>query len=129
MHEIEQHVAEELARCTTPEAVRARGRQALATLQPAFAQVRTLPPDERRSAGQALNHTKAQIERLIDERLRALATESPVATVRPTPTMPVAPRRVGQVHPTVAVLRRIHAFFTALPHHTAAKRRTYAIVR
>jgi phenylalanyl-tRNA synthetase alpha chain len=114
MHPLEEALTAALARCTTPEQAREQGRRAMASLRSAFEQLRNLPPEQRRSAGQALNHAKAAIERRVDARLQALAVEQPPTATHLSPTLPVPPVRVGQVHPTVAVMRRMHAFFTAL---------------
>jgi phenylalanyl-tRNA synthetase alpha chain len=114
MHQQEEELAVVLARCTTPEQVREQGRRATASLRAAFEQLRHLSPDERRSAGQELNRTKKALEQLVDIRLQALAAEQPVTATRLSPTLPVPPAPVGKVHPTVAVMRRMHAFFTAL---------------
>jgi phenylalanyl-tRNA synthetase alpha chain len=114
MHQQEEELAVALARSSTPESVREQGRRAIASLRAAFEQLRNLSPEERRSAGQKLNRTKAAIERLVEARLQELAAAQPITATHLCPTLPVLPMRVGQVHPTVAVMRRMHAFFTAL---------------
>ncbi|HET9221624.1 MAG TPA: phenylalanine--tRNA ligase subunit alpha [Roseiflexaceae bacterium] len=114
MHELEEELIAALARCTTPEQAREQARRATASLRAAFEQLRSLPTEQRRSAGQELNRAKAAIERRVDARIQALAAEQPLAATHLSPTLPASPVRVGQVHPTVAVMRRMHAFFTAL---------------
>jgi phenylalanyl-tRNA synthetase alpha subunit len=114
MHPLEEELTAALARCTTPEQAREQGRRAIASLRAAFEQLRSLPHEQRRSAGQELNRAKAAIERRVDARLQALAAEQPIIATHLSPTLPAPPVRIGQVHPTVAVMRRMHAFFTAL---------------
>src|SRR5262245_22454418 len=114
MNQLEDELATVLAGCNAPEQAREQGRRAIAGLRTAFEQLRHLPPEQRRSAGQELNRTKAAIERLVDARLQALAAEQPASATPLSPTLPVLPVRIGEVHPTIAVVRRMHAYFTAL---------------
>lgn len=112
MDELVEQTVTALRESTSPEEVRERARAALATLRTAFQHLPTLPPDERRRAGQSLNAAKGAIERLLDERLSELAPAQDSGTRR-DPTLPVVPLRLGRPHPTIALLRQINAFFAA----------------
>ena len=114
MQQLEEELAAGLAGATTPEQVREQARRASMSLRAAFEQLRTLTPEQRRGAGQELNRAKAAIERLVDARLQALTAEQHATATTLSPTLPVPPVRVGQAHPTVALMRRMHAFFAAL---------------
>jgi phenylalanyl-tRNA synthetase alpha chain len=113
MNELIEQTAAELRDSGTPEQARERGRLALVALRAEFQRLRALPAEERRQAGQALNAAKAAIERLLDERLAELAAETSQRSGR-DPQLPIAPLRLGRVHPTTALLRRMNAFFGAM---------------
>jgi phenylalanyl-tRNA synthetase alpha chain len=114
-----QQLVEQLRQAMTSDAAREARRQALAANRRAFQALGALDPAERRRRGQDLNHAKAEIERLADERLRLLETTERSTAAQHAPVLPIAPAPVGQAHPTIAVLRRMHAFFHALSFEIA----------
>jgi phenylalanyl-tRNA synthetase alpha chain len=109
-----QQLLEQIGHSATPDQVRERRRHALAITRRAFQDLANLDPAERRRRGQDLNRAKAEIERLADERLRLLEMTDRHADTQRVPDLPVAPAPIGQVHPTIAVLRRMNGFFRAL---------------
>ena len=119
MDETIQQLAEQIRHSSTPEQVREARRDALVAIRHAFHNLTSLDPAERRRRGQDLNRAKTEIERLADERLRLLGTSGRPAPTRHVPDLPVAPVPIGQAHPTIAVLRRMNAFFRALSFEVA----------
>ena len=104
----------ELQSLSSPEQVRERRREQLAWIRHQFQTLGRLEPEGRRRAGQELNRLKAVVERLAAERLRELESDQRQPVRAFDPELPVPPARLGQVHPTTAVLRRMNAFFAAL---------------
>jgi len=107
-------LASELQSLANADQVREKRRELLAWVREQFQGLGSLEPAERRKTGQELNHLKTEIERLTTERLQALETAQ-----RPTedafdPGLPVPPLRLGRVHPTIAVLRRMNSFFQSM---------------
>lgn len=107
-------LAQELPSLTTAEQVRERRRAVLALVRQRFYSLGQLAPEERRTAGRELNALKAEVEQLATERLRALEAVGEQADDAFEPDLPTPPARVGRVHPTIAVLRRVNAFFASL---------------
>jgi phenylalanyl-tRNA synthetase alpha chain len=73
-----------------------------------------MSPDERKTAGPAINGLRDRIGGLIAQRkaaLEAQALEAQLASERLDLTLPAAPRRRGSVHPTMQVFDELTAIF------------------
>ncbi|MDQ3327138.1 MAG: phenylalanine--tRNA ligase subunit alpha [Chloroflexota bacterium] len=112
-------LAQDIPLLTTPQQVRERRRTLLAQIRQEFRTVGALAPEERRKAGRTLNALKDEIERLTTERLRAVEAASRPDDISFDPDLPAPPCRIGRVHLTTAVLRRVNAFFGALGFEVA----------
>jgi phenylalanyl-tRNA synthetase alpha chain len=101
----------------------AASEQALKGLQDAFLgrksgeltermkKLATLPPEQRRAAGQALNALKGLIETALDEKRAALdSTRPPVGAV--DVTLPGRRLPIGRIHPLMRVRRDVEDIFT-----------------
>lgn len=74
----------------------------------------SMSPDERKTAGPAINGLRDRVTGLIGERktaLEALALEAQLQAERIDLTLPPAPRRKGSVHPTMQVFDELVAIF------------------
>ena len=106
--------ASELQALTSPEQIREKRRELQAWVRQQFGGLSALEPAEKRRVGQELNRIKTEVERLVAARLHEVETEKPQAGVAFDPELPVPPLRLGRVHPTIAILRRMNAFFQSL---------------
>src|SRR3712207_6032216 len=97
-----------------PDEVRERRRELLARIRERFGQLGTLAPEERRAAGRELNRLKQEVERQAALRLRELEAATRSSGTGFDPDLPVPAARVGRVHPTITVLRRMNSYFTSL---------------
>lgn len=91
---------------------RGRGR-----IEAAVDAIRSLPPEERRSYGQAVNALKREVTAAYETKKEALARQRLVETVtrgRVDVTLPGRRKRVGRLHPTTQTLRDIIAAFAEL---------------
>jgi phenylalanyl-tRNA synthetase alpha chain len=114
MEETTNRISEELRTLPDQAQVRERRRELLASVRRQFQGLSALPPEDRRRVGQELNRLKAAIERVADERLRALEAEPRQDRAGFDPALPVPPLRLGRAHPTTTVLRRMNTFFHSL---------------
>ena len=73
----------------------------------------SLPPDERREFGAAVNALKTDIETAIDARLAALAASRPPADAVDV-TLPGRERAVGRAHPLMLVRQQVEDIFTRM---------------
>jgi phenylalanyl-tRNA synthetase alpha chain len=76
-----------------------------------------MSPDERKTAGPAINGLRDRVAGLIGERkaeLEAQALEAQLAAERVDLTLPAAPRRKGSVHPTMQVFDELTAIFAEM---------------
>jgi len=76
-----------------------------------------MSPDERKTAGPAINGLRDRVTALIAERkaaLEAAALEAQLAAERLDLTLPSAPRRKGSVHPTMQVFDELIAIFAEM---------------
>ncbi|MDB5459985.1 MAG: phenylalanine--tRNA ligase subunit alpha [Caulobacteraceae bacterium] len=77
----------------------------------------SMSPDERKTAGPAINGLRDRIAALIAEKkaaLEALALEAQLASERLDLTLPAPPRRKGSVHPTMQVFDELTAIFAEM---------------
>jgi phenylalanyl-tRNA synthetase alpha chain len=77
----------------------------------------SMSPDERKTAGPAINGLRDRVAALIGERkagLEASALEAQLAAERLDLTLPPAPRRKGSVHPTMQVFDELTAIFAEM---------------
>ena len=77
----------------------------------------SMSPDERKTAGPAINGLRDRITALIGDRksgLEAMALEAQLANERLDLTLPAAPRRKGSVHPTMQVFDELTAIFAEM---------------
>jgi phenylalanyl-tRNA synthetase alpha chain len=77
----------------------------------------SMSPDERKTAGPAINGLRDRTAALIGARkaeLEASALEAQLADERLDLTLPSAPRRKGSVHPTMQVLDELVAIFAEM---------------
>jgi phenylalanyl-tRNA synthetase alpha chain len=70
----------------------------------------SLPPEERRGFGAAVNALKADIERVLAERGEALAALKPAPDAVDV-TLPARERAVGRVHPLMQVRQQVEDIF------------------
>jgi phenylalanyl-tRNA synthetase alpha chain len=76
-----------------------------------------MSPDERKTAGPAINGLRDRIAGLVAERkaaLEARALEAQLAAERVDLTLPAPPRRKGSVHPTMQVFDELTAIFAEM---------------
>jgi phenylalanyl-tRNA synthetase alpha chain len=76
----------------------------------------TLPPDERRAAGQVINEARDRLAALLDARRAALEAEQLAASLasgRIDVTLPGRGQEPGGLHPVTVSLQRIEAIFRA----------------
>ncbi len=95
--------------------VRFLGKKGALTLQ--LKQLGSLPPDQRREAGQAVNRCKQELEQAIAEREQVLSQahlEARLATERIDVTLPGRIHEAGGQHPVNRALDRILAIFNQL---------------
>lgn len=107
-------LAREIPSLPSSDAVRQRRRDLLIAIRERFRALGDLAPGERRRVGGELNALKAEVERLAAERLRTLEAAGRRPEPAFDPGLPVPPARIGRVHPTTAVLRRMNGFFRSL---------------
>jgi phenylalanyl-tRNA synthetase alpha chain len=112
--EILKTFASELQALTSLDQVREKRREVQARVRQQFGGLSTLEPAEKRRVGQQLNRIKAEIEQLAAVRLHELEAAQPQAGEAFDPALPAPPLRLGHVHPTIAILRRMNAFFQSL---------------
>jgi phenylalanyl-tRNA synthetase alpha chain len=112
--EILKTFASELPALTSPDHIREKRRELQAWVRQQFQGLSALEPAEKRSVGQQLNRIKAEVERLVAARLHELEAAKPQAGAAFDPELPAPPLRLGRVHPTIAILRRMNAFFQSL---------------
>ncbi len=77
----------------------------------------SMSPDERKTAGPAINGLRDRVGALIADRkaaLEASALEGQLAAERLDLTLPAAPRRKGSVHPTMQVFDELTAIFAEM---------------
>jgi phenylalanyl-tRNA synthetase alpha chain len=106
---------DELQSLTSLDQVREKRRELQGWVRKQFQGLSALEPEEKRRVGQELNRIKTEMERLVVERLRELEG----ATKRREddefdPALPAPSLRLGRVHPTIVVLRRMNSFFRSL---------------
>lgn len=106
--------ASELQALTSPAQVGEKRRELQAWIRQQFQGISSLQPAEKRRVGQELNHLKAEIERLVTARLHELEVSKPQDGEAFDPDLPAPPLRLGRVHPTIAILRRMNSFFQSL---------------
>ena len=76
-----------------------------------------MSPDERKTAGPAINGLRDRVQALIGERKTALesqALEAKLASERLDLTLPAPPRRKGSVHPTMQAFDELISIFAEL---------------
>jgi phenylalanyl-tRNA synthetase alpha chain len=112
--EILKTFASELQALASLDQVREKRRELQARVRQQFGGLSALEPAEKRRVGQQLNRIKAEIERLAAVRLHELEAAQPQAGEAFDPELPAPPLRLGHVHPTIAILRRMNAFFQSL---------------
>jgi len=112
--EILNTFASELPALTSPDHIREKRRELQAWVRQQFQGLSSLEPVEKRRVGQELNRIKAEVERLVAARLHELEAAKPQAGAAFDPELPAPPLRLGHVHPTIAILRRMNAFFQSL---------------
>ncbi len=81
-----------------------------------------LPPDERKSAGAAINAAKAQVEAALAQRREALKNaqiEAQLSTESLDVTLPGRGRPVGALHPVTRTLERIEQLFRSIGFEVA----------
>jgi phenylalanyl-tRNA synthetase alpha chain len=81
-----------------------------------------MSPDERKTAGPAINGLRDRIGALIAERktaLEAVALEAKLADERLDLTLPAPPRRKGSVHPTMQAMEELVCIFAELGFRVA----------
>jgi phenylalanyl-tRNA synthetase alpha chain len=80
--------------------------------------LKTAAVADKRSLGQAINAYKSAVEAAIESRRQQLTetdgAESSVDPVTEDPTLPGLRPRIGHLHPTTTVIRRINSFFRYL---------------
>jgi phenylalanyl-tRNA synthetase alpha chain len=77
----------------------------------------SMSPDERKTAGPAINGLRDRVTALIAARkanLEAAALEAQLAAERVDLTLPAPPRRKGSVHPTMQVFDELAAIFAEM---------------
>lgn len=112
--EILNTFASELPALTSPDHIQEKRRELQAWVRQQFQGLSSLEPAEKRRVGQELNRIKAEVERLVAARLHELEAAKPQAGGAFDPELPAPPLRLGCVHPTIAILRRMNAFFQSL---------------
>lgn len=83
----------------------------------------TLPPDQRRVAGQAVNEAKDRVQGLIEARLSQLREqeqERALAAEALDVTLPGRGQRSGGLHPITRTWERMEAFFSQMGFEVAA---------
>lgn len=112
--EILKAFTSELQALTSLDQVREKRRELQARVRQQFGRLSALEPAEKRRVGQQLNRIKTEIERLAAVRLHELEAAQPHARAAFDPELPAPPLRLGRVHPTITILRRMNAFFQSL---------------
>lgn len=107
-------VASELQALTSLGQVREKRRELQAWVRQQFQGLGSLEPAEKGRVGQELNRLKAEIERLVAARLHELEVVKPQIGEAFDPELPAPPLRLGRVHPTITILRRMNSFFQSL---------------
>lgn len=105
---------------TEPELVQVRsaylGKKSL--LAQASATLKTASPTEKKQLGQALNAYKTAVETALTDRQAELTANDAGSTshdpVTEDPTLPGLRPKVGHLHPTTVVIRKINSFFRYL---------------
>lgn len=114
LHQAVDTFASELQTLANADQVREKRREWLAWVRQQFQGLSSLEPAEKRRVGQELNHVKNEIERLTNERLRELEVANRRDEQEFHPELPAPPMRLGRVHPTIVILRKMNAFFQSL---------------
>jgi phenylalanyl-tRNA synthetase alpha chain len=114
LHQAVDTFTSELQSLANPDQVREKRREWLAWVRQQFQGLSSLEPAEKRRIGQELNHVKSEIERLVTERLRELDVPNHRVGQEFNPEFPAPPMRLGNVHPTIAILRKMNAFFQSI---------------
>ncbi len=114
LHQAVDTFASELQSLANPDQVREKRREWLAWVRQQFQGLSSLEPAEKRRIGQELNHVKSEIERLVTERLRELDVANHRVGQAFNPEFPAPPMRLGNAHPTIAILRKMNAFFQSI---------------
>ncbi|WP_298051752.1 phenylalanine--tRNA ligase subunit alpha [uncultured Paenalcaligenes sp.] len=82
----------------------------------------TLPPEEKRTQGAAINQIKRQIETLLNDRRDALAQaelNQRLASEAIDVTLPGRGRTVGGIHPVIRTWQRVEAIFRSIGFEVA----------
>jgi phenylalanyl-tRNA synthetase alpha chain len=114
LHQAIDTFTSELQSLANPDQVREKRREWLTWIRKQFQGLSSLEPAEKRKIGQELNHVKSEIERLAAERLRELEVAHQRVEQEFNPELHAPPVRVGNVHPTIVILRKMNAFFQSL---------------
>lgn len=75
--------------------------------------IKDIPAEQRKQYGQDMNKIKSQIEQLLNEKRGELKKNKP-ALVNIDTTLPGIKPRLGNLHPTTIVVRKINSFFRYL---------------
>jgi phenylalanyl-tRNA synthetase alpha chain len=99
------------------DAVRVSALGKTGTISNMLKSLGAMSPDERKTAGPAINGLRDRVTGLIGERkaaLEAQALEAQLAAERLDLTLPAPPRRKGSVHPTMQVFEELTAIFAEM---------------
>ena len=109
-----------IAEAATPEAVEALRVSLLGkkgSLTEALKALATLPPEERKAAGAALNETKQRLSEALEARKHTLVMQQEAARLATESldiTLPASPRKQGRRHPVTHVIKEITDIFTLM---------------
>lgn len=111
----ELQAAQTVAAVTTIQ-TRYLGKKSI--LAEASVQLKTVPATEKKALGQAINAYKSALETAVDTRRQELTAEAAqdrsLDPVTEDPTLPGIQPRIGHLHPTTTVIRKINSFFRYL---------------
>lgn len=111
----ELQAAQTVAAVTTIQ-TRYLGKKSI--LAEASVQLKTVPATEKKALGQAINAYKSALETAVDTRRQDLAAEAAqnrsLDPVTEDHTLPGIQPRIGHLHPTTTVIRKINSFFRYL---------------
>jgi len=86
-----------------------------------FGRLKSVPPDEKKQAGEAINGFRSEVETRIEARKSELATGAkPRAGDIIDVTLPARPATIGHLHPVTVLRRRLEAIFRDMGYTIAS---------
>ncbi|QDU84865.1 Phenylalanine--tRNA ligase alpha subunit [Planctomycetes bacterium Pla163] len=119
----ERTVRSRIAEATDADALRAIEREYLekgGVVADLLASIPTLPPTERKAAGQGANALKRAVTEALESRRAALdgaQLEAELAAPDFDPTIPARPLDAGSLHPITQAARRLEEIFSSMGYH------------